>query len=188
MKKRELDLHRSCRLRSRRETESVWLRAFYLPALLILTAGLCTWIVLGMQSRALEQEVTALTAELAEDADRYHEAELKWAYNQALMDRAAAAEELTAALATYPRITSDLIDSVDAVGGEAVRMTLRGYDASTGMMEFRAQSSAVMDIPAYILSLRQTGLFSAVAYSGYRYDGGVYHLDIKCTLRERGQP
>ena len=164
MKKRELDLHRSYRLRSRRETESVWLRAFYLPALLI------------------------LTAELAEDADRYHEAELKWAYNQALMDRAAAAEALTAALATYPRITSDLIDSVDAVGGEAVRMTLRGYDASTGTLEFRAQSSVVMDIPAYVLSLRQTGLFSAVAYSGYRYDGGVYHLDIKCTLRERGQP
>ena len=188
MKKRELDLHRSCRLRSRRETQSVWLRAFYLPALLILAAGLCSWTVLWTQSHALEQEVAAVEAELAAQGDRYHEAEIKWAYNQALMDRAAAAEELSAALAAYPQITSGLMASIAAVGGETVGMTLKGYDSAMGTLEFRAQGHAVIDIPAYVLALRQTGLFSAVDYSGYRYDGGAYHLDLKCTLRERRLP
>lgn len=186
--RKELDLYRSYRRRSRGETEGVWLRTFYLPAVAILLAGLCVCGVFKIQSHALQEKIAAQEQWMAEQEDRYPEAERKWADNEALMDRIAAAEDLTAALSTYPKITTELIAAIDAVGGERVTMTLIGYD-SAGALQFRARSGQVIDIPAYILALRETDLFTAVDYSGYRYEQeGVYVLDLRCTLREGGAP
>lgn len=186
--RKELDLYRSHRLRSRRETGSVWLRAFYLPAVVILAAGLCIRGAITLQSRALQREIAAVEQWMEEEEDRYREAELKWAYNEALMARTAAVEELSDALSTYPQVTSSLVASIAAVGGENVTMTLTGYDSATGTLQFAAGSGEVIDIPGYVSTLRQTGLFSAVDYSGYRYTRGAYYLDLSCTLRERRTP
>ena len=44
-------------------------------------------------------------------------------------------------------------------------------------------SSAVIDIPAYVRKLSETGLFSTVNYSGYSYDDGEYSLMLSCVLK-----
>ena len=186
--RKELDLYRSHRLRSHQETGNVWLRAFYLPAVVILMAGLCIRGAIMLQSSAVQREIAAVEQWMAEEEDRYREAELKWAYHEALMARTAAVEELNAALSTYPQVTGGLVASIAAVGGETVTMSLTGYDSATGALQFVARSGEVIDIPGYISDLRQTGLFSAVDYSGYRYTRGAYYLELSCTLRERGTP
>ena len=186
MGKKKLDLYRSYRRRTRQGAEDGWLRAFYLPAVLILAVGLGAWGVLKLESHALRDRIAAAEQQLASDEELYHEAEVKWAFNEALMERIALTETLTQRLATYPDITADLSASITAVGGENVTMTLMGWDDAEGALEFRAHSTEVLDIPACISALRGTGLFSTVTYDGYRYDRGAYHLELRCILREGG--
>jgi len=56
------------------------------------------------------------------------------------------------------------------------------YNASTGELLFNANSSQVIDIPAYIRSLQNCGVFSTVSYTGYKADDDGYSIDLRCVL------
>ena len=183
--RKELDL-RSCR-RVSNGTRTGWLRAFYTPAAALLLVGLCAAGAIGMQNRTLAREISAAQRWLEETEPQYLQAEGKWAYHEALVQRRQLTEDLTAALATYPAITSGLIDRIAAVGGDRVVMTLEGWDAGTGTLSFLARSGEVLEIPSYIQALRETGLFRSVEYTGYRYQQEGYSLVLHCVLEEGGE-
>ena len=57
-----------------------------------------------------------------------------------------------------------------------------GYDAKTGVLTFDAVSGDVIDIPSYIQSLQDTGLFHEVDYTGYTFENEWYTLSLSGTL------
>ena len=119
--------------------------------------------------------------------EQYNEANEKQQYNDTLVQGLQQVQNLTDALATYPNVDSVLMAKIGAAGGEQVSMVLTGYDASTGALQFEAQSSSVIDIPSYVLKLQKTGLFQKVDYTGYAYDEGVYVLSLNCILQSGGE-
>ena len=180
--RKELDLRR----RTLKEPRAGWLRAFYTPAVALFLAGLCTAGVIGIQNRSLSREISAVESWLEEMEPRYLQAQRKWAYHEALVQRRRLTEDLTAVLETYPAITSQLIGQIASVGGDRVVMTLEGWDDDTGTLSFRAQSGEVVEIPSYIQALRETGLFRSVEYTGYQYQQEKYTIVLQCVLKEGG--
>lgn len=113
------------------------------------------------------------------------------AAESAAADRQAAAQRRAGALLarqagellqSYPEMTGALLEQLEAVGGDVVQVRVRSYDAGTGKLVFDAQSGSVIDIPAYVRALEGTGLFSAVVYTGYGWNGALYSIDLDCTL------
>lgn len=184
MRRKELDLYRSCRRASRAPGRYEWL--WYLPVVLVLAASLCAYGHLKAQNRVLEDRISQLREQIAQQEAEYRTAERKWAYNELLMRYTEDLEALSKSRDTYPEVTSALLERIAAVGGDHVTMALGGYDSSTGELSFLAKSAQVIDIPDYVSALRATGLFSAVEYSGYQYEAGVYTLDIRCVLHMGG--
>lgn len=92
-------------------------------------------------------------------------------------------EQMKQNLATYPDLDAEMIAQIVDVGGSAMSVEVESMDAETGLLTFHAVSSAVIDIPGYVSKLTQTGLFSSVDYSGYRYQDGEYTLDLSCILK-----
>lgn len=175
---KELDLRR----RGRPE----WKGRFYVPAASLFLAGLCVWGAVCFQNHRSSREISALEDWLAETEPRSLQAEQKWAYHEALLQRRQALEDLETALSTYPVLTSTLIGDIAAAGGEKVTMTLEGWDSASGTLSFRAESQEVLELPAYVQSLRETGLFRSVEYAGYQYHDGGYALSIRCVLKGGG--
>jgi len=67
-------------------------------------------------------------------------------------------------------------------GGSGITIQFTDYNASTGELLFNANSSQVIDIPAYIRSLQNCGVFSTVSYTGYKADDDGYSIDLRCVL------
>ena len=89
---------------------------------------------------------------------------------------------MTALLNSYPDVTSSLLHRVEAAGGSGITIQFTDYNASTGELLFNANSSQVIDIPAYIRSLQNCGCFSTVSYTGYKADDDGYSIDLRCVL------
>ena len=89
---------------------------------------------------------------------------------------------MTALLDSYPDVTSSLLHRVEAAGGSGITIQFTDYNASTGELLFNANSSQVIDIPAYIRSLQNCGVFSTVSYTGYKADDDGYSIDLRCVL------
>ena len=89
---------------------------------------------------------------------------------------------LTDLLDGYPDVTSSLLHRVEAAGGSGITIQFTDYNASTGELLFNANSSQVIDIPAYIRSLQNCGVFSTVSYTGYKADDDGYSIDLRCVL------
>ena len=184
MRRKELDLYSAYRrdLRIRRRKLPV-----YLPALLVLLAGLGMFGLLRVQNQALEEELSALRRELALEETQYWQAEKRWLYNEGLMERLELMNEMEKSRATYPAVTGPLIKELAAVGGEEIGMVLEGYDAGTGVLSFRARSRRVISIPDYVSALRATGRFELLEYSGYRCEEDMYVLSLRCILKGNGE-
>ena len=113
-------------------------------------------------------------------------------YRQSLQDQQAAdayhsltdyANSVTSLLASYPDLTSSLLNRIDAAGsGSGITVEFTSYDAATGELQFNANSSQVIDIPTYIRSLQSCGVFSTVSYTGYNADDDGYSIDLRCVL------
>ena len=56
-------------------------------------------------------------------------------------------------------MTSSLLHRVEAAGGSGITIQFTDYNASTGELLFNANSSQVIDIPAYIRSLQNWRVF-----------------------------
>ena len=113
-------------------------------------------------------------------------------YQQSLSDQAQtrqyqsqqmAAEDRTALLGTYPNLQPAVFDKIQAVGGSDITVVFNSYDAASGQLAFDAQSANVIDIPAYVRAMQNTGLFASVSYTGYGYgDTGTYAINLACIL------
>lgn len=85
-------------------------------------------------------------------------------------------------LSVYPEITTDVLHGMEHVGGDGISCKVTGYDASTGVLTFRASSREVIDVPVYILKLQSSGLFHTVDYTGYDFENDWYTLELSCTM------
>lgn len=89
---------------------------------------------------------------------------------------------MTNLLNSYPDVTSTLLHRIEAAGGASISIQFTSYNASTGELLFNANSSQVIDIPTYIRSLQNCGVFSTVSYTGYTADDNGYSIDLRCIL------
>ena len=188
--KKELDLLRSYRRLSRdSKGQNDLLHNFYTPIAAVLVLCIVVWGVFLRMNLSLSGRTDDINDWLNDPSviEQYNEANEKQQYNDTLVQGLQQVQNLTDALATYPNVDSVLMAKIGAAGGEQVSMVLTGYDASTGALQFEAQSSSVIDIPSYVLKLQKTGLFQKVDYTGYAYDEGVYVLSLNCILQSGGE-
>ena len=98
------------------------------------------------------------------------------------------ANSVTSLLASYPDLTSSLLNRIDAAGsGSGITVEFTSYDAASGVLQFNTTSNTVIDIPAYVRALQNCGVFSDVDYTGYQSTNGRgqpagYALNLRCTL------
>lgn len=117
--------------------------------------------------------------------------EVQGQYNQALelerqladIESSIAAVEVTGQnLSVYPELSNDVLHRIENAGGAGIECRITGYDASTGVLTFQANSRKVIDVPDYILKLKDSGLFHTVNYTGYDYDNEWYSLSLSCAM------
>ena len=85
-------------------------------------------------------------------------------------------------LSVYPELSNDVLRRIENAGGAGIECRITGYDASTGVLTFQANSRKVIDVPDYILKLKDSGLFHTVNYTGYDYDNEWYSLSLSCAM------
>lgn len=183
---KELDLLRSYRRLSRDTKEqNDLLHRFYTPILVCLLVCVLVWGVFLRMNISLSHKTDDINDWLNDPTvlEQYNEAAEKQQHNDNLVQGLQQVRNLTDALATYPQVDSALMSKIGAAGGAQVSSVLTGYDATTGALQFDAQSSSVIDIPSYVLKLQKTGLFQKVDYTGYTYEDGVYVLSLNCILQ-----
>ena len=103
-------------------------------------------------------------------------------YLSSTLDAEEAAEFRSLTDYSYPDVTSTLLHHIEAAGGASITIQFTSYNASTGELLFNANSSQVIDIPTYIRSLQNCGVFSTVSYTGYTADDNGYSIDLRCIL------
>ena len=183
---KELDLLRSYRRLSRdNQGQSDLLHNFYTPIAVCLLVCVLVWGVFLRMNISLSNKTDDINDWLNDPTviEQYNEAAEKQQHNDNLVQGLQQVQNLTDALATYPQVDSALMSKIGAAGGAQVSSVLTGYDATTGALQFDAQSSSVIDIPSYVLKLQKTGLFQKVDYTGYTYEDGVYVLSLNCILQ-----
>lgn len=82
----------------------------------------------------------------------------------------------------YPEFSSSMLRKIESIGGGGMSLRIVGYNSGTGVLNFDAVSGEVIDIPSYIQSLKNTGLFHSVDYTGYTFENEWYTLSLSGTL------
>ena len=103
-----------------------------------------------------------------------------------LTNRVMQAERVEEALASYPKLNSQVERAIISAGQTNFSTTITNYDGNTGALNLKASLSQPEDINGYIATLQGLGLFSDVQYSGYQYNDGnsLYDVNITCYLNE----
>ncbi len=103
-----------------------------------------------------------------------------------LTNRVMQAERVKEALASYPKLNSQVERAIISVGQTNYSTIISSYDGNTGALSLKASLKQPEDINGYIASLQNLGLFSDVQYSGYNYNDGnkLYDVNITCYLNE----
>ena len=158
-----------------------WLRTLA-PGLGLVAVCLLGWGVLTIQNLLTMQQFNDVYAWCQDNSE---------AYLAALSDQQKAEEfraltnyttDLNSMLDSYPEVTNALLARIEAAGSSSISIEFTSYDASSGVLNFNAHSSEVIDIPTYIRSLQNCGVFSSVTYTGYSSDDGLYSIDLRCVL------
>lgn len=182
---RELDLLRSYRRKAKGERERTpLLSGYYTPALVLLVVGLVIWSGFAGVNFVMQRDNDTIQDWLAapETVARYDEAVQKQKQLEQLRRQLDEVDALEHSIATYPKVTSALMDRVRAVGGDRISVRLTGYDDQTGVLAFEARGGNVSEIPGYVRDLQNTGLFQTAGYTGYTYDEDHYVLSLSCVL------
>ena len=182
---RELDLLRSYRRKAKGERERTQLLSgYYTPALVLLVVGLVIWSGFAGVNFVMQRDNDTIQDWLAapETVARYDEAVQKQKQLEQLRRQLDEVDALERSIATYPKVTSALMDRVRAVGGDRISVRLTGYDDQTGVLAFEARGGNVSEIPGYVRDLQNTGLFQTAGYTGYTYDEDHYVLSLSCVL------
>ena len=163
------------------ESRSQGLRTL-VPGLAVVAVSMLGWGVLTLHTSMLKSRRQNILNWCADNSATYLSSTLdaeEAAEFRSLTDYATG---MTNLLNSYPDVTSSLLHRVEAAGGSAITIQFTDYNASTGELLFNANSSQVIDIPAYIRSLQNCGVFSTVSYTGYKADDDGYSIDLRCVL------
>ena len=114
---------------------------------------------------------------------QYQEAEQVRKYSDLLVNAQSQVEEMKKNLATFPDLNEEKVAKIVDVGGSDMSVRIKTVDAESGTLTFNAISRKVIDIPGYISKLQNTGLFSSVNYTGYKYEEDEYSLELSCVLK-----
>ena len=152
------------------------------PGIAVVAVAMAAWGVLTLYTATLNSQRQDIVnwctdnteAFLASTRDAEEAAQFRALTNYA--------NGMTTLLDSYPDVTSNLLHRVEAAGGSAITIQYTSYNAATGELQFNANSSQVIDIPAYIRALQSCGVFSTVSYSGYTADDDGYSIDLRCVL------
>lgn len=94
-------------------------------------------------------------------------------------------------LATYPDVTSDLINNIYDCNKSGIAISDINFDGNTGEITFKASSNGVDEVPNYVENLRQSGKYFKVEYTGYtleeeEIEGMIvsfkYNFTVRCVL------
>lgn len=179
-----IDLYRANKKLSEEEEKQrgIW-KHILLPAGVLLLCMTPTAVFFALNQKTLQ--------EIGQTQDWMDSEEVQSQYNQAaLLEKELAdiesgivAVEVTGQnLSVYPELSSEILSRIENAGGAGIECRISGYDASTGVLTFRAVSHNVIDVPDYILKLKDSGLFYAVDYTGYDYDDEWYTLSLSCIM------
>ena len=165
------------------------------PGIIIVAGCLLVWGGVSVHTLLMRGQTSDLRAWCADEQNLTP-------YQQSLQDQQAAdtyhsltdyANGVTGLLASYPDLTSSLLNRIDAAGADSgISVEFTSYDASTGELQFNATSDTVIDIPAYVRALQGCGVFSNVDYTGYQSTNSQsangqgqpagYALNLRCIL------
>ena len=146
------------------ESRSQGLRTL-VPGLAVVAVSMLGWGVLTLHTSMLKSQREDILNWCSDNTEPYR---------AAMQDSESAAQ--------FRSLTDSLLHRVEAAGGSGITIQFTDYNASTGELLFNANSSQVIDIPAYIRSLQNCGVFSTVSYTGYKADDDGYSIDLRCVL------
>ena len=164
------------------ESRSRSLRAA-VPGIAVVAVSVAAWGVLTLHTSMLTSQRQDILTWCDNNADAFlsstRDAE-EAAQFRSLTDYTTG---VTGLLDSYPDVTSSLLHRIEAAGGSTITIQFTDYNAATGELLFNATSSQVIDIPTYIRSLQNCGVFSTVSYTGYSADNDDgYSINLRCVL------
>ena len=142
------------------------------PGALIVAGCMLAWGGVFLHTAMMRADIRDLRAWCADEQNLTP-------YQQSLQDQQAAdayhsltdyANSVTSLLASYPNLTSSLLNRIDAAGsGSGITVEFTSYDAAS------------------VRALQNCGVFSDVDYTGYQSTNGRgqpagYALNLRCTL------
>ena len=147
------------------ESRSQSLRTL-VPGLAVVAVSMLGWGVLTLHTSMLKSQREDILNWCSDNTEPYRAATQDSESAAQFRSLTDYADGMTALLNSYPDVTSSLLHRVEAAGE----------------LLFNANSSQVIDIPAYIRSLQNCGVFSTVSYTGYKADDDGYSIDLRCVL------
>ena len=90
------------------------------------------------------------------------------------------------ALASYPKVNSDVEAAISKAAGGSVSTEIRSYNGEEGALTLKASSARVESINGFVTKLNSLAMFRKVEYSGYTFntDKKVYDINVICYLSE----
>ena len=173
--------------RADKKTHRRFLLRQALPPACLAAALIAVLVVLSLITASRQNRVDAImdwTADPQIAAD-YQESISAQAGAGAYKSRTAALENHFANRATYPVVGSDVWTRIQDAGPDSVTVAFTSYDAATGVLAFDSRSEQVIDIPTYVVAMQNTGLFSAVSYTGYSLSDEIYTINMSCVMAAR---
>lgn len=182
---KRIDLYQVNRKLTEKEEKKTGLgRHMLYPAAVLVLCMIPTVVFFVLNHRTL-QEINSKQEwiESGEVQSQYNQATLLKQELADIESGIAAVELAGENLSVYPELSSEIIGQIENAGGAGIECQVSGYDASTGALTFRAVSHSVIDVPDYILKLKDSGLFYAVDYTGYDYDNEWYTLSLSGIMQ-----
>ncbi len=185
-RQKEINLYRRYQQNVKRSYSKWLIYAVSVAVILIICFAWDGW--LDWRCAELSKEITETQTYLADPANLQAKETSQTVHSQlaAVNTEIKKLSKAFAALESYPHMNSMLLSEIEACGGETITISITGYQALSGKLEYIAVSSQVIDIPAYIKSLEQSNLFKGVSYTGYDYnkDKYFYRINVSFFLSE----
>ena len=140
------------------ESRSQGLRTL-VPGLAVVAVSMLGWGVLTLHTSMLKSQREDILNWCSDNTEPYRAATQDSESAAQFRSLTDYSDGMTELLNSYPDVTSSLLHRVEAAGGSGITIQFTDYNASTGELLFNANSSQVIDIPAYIRSLQNCGVF-----------------------------
>ena len=166
---------------SREESRSRTFQAL-LPAGALVAVCMIGWGALSLHTASLRSARNSILAWCTDNSAAYLSSTEDAEAAAQFRSLAQYSQSMRDLLDSYPDVTSTLLHRIEAAGSSGITIQFTAYDAASGVLQFNANSSEVIDIPSYIRSLQSCGVFSTVSYTGYSADDSGYSINLRCVL------